>query len=34
MHFKHFLTVTIRLNINITHINTNYCGMIEFEEEN
>ena len=32
--FKHFFTVNIRLNINIKLKNTNYCGMIEAEEDN
>ena len=27
MVFKHFLTVNIRLNINIGDMDTNYCGM-------
>ena len=31
--YKHFLTVNIKLNINVRE-NINYCGMIETEEGN
>ena len=32
--FQKLFTVHIRLNTNIKHINTNYCGMIQAEGGN